>query len=87
MRELQMSEVASGVAEVFDDIVTLTLQCRFTNCTHAGEPGCAVRQSIEQQHLSPTRFERWLKLAAEDGANTGIAAVRRARPAKGRRRK
>ena len=36
MRELQMSEVAAGVAEVFDDIVAMTLECRFTNCTHTG---------------------------------------------------
>ena len=43
MRELQMSEVASGVAEVFDDIVAMTLECRFSNCTHADEPACAIR--------------------------------------------
>ena len=85
MRELQLSEVASGVAEVFDDIVALTLECRFTNCTHSGEPRCAVRAALDQGELAPARYERWCKLAAEDRVNTGIAAVRRARPAKGRR--
>ncbi|MES2904924.1 MAG: ribosome small subunit-dependent GTPase A [Pseudomonadota bacterium] len=87
MRELQMSEVTSGVAEVFDDIVAITLQCRFTNCTHADEPGCAVRAAIEQKTLDSARFARWRKLADEDGVNSGMAAVRRARRGtKGRRK-
>ncbi len=87
MRELQMSEVASGVAEVFDDIVAVTLECRFTNCTHAQEPGCAVRVAIGRGELALSRYERWRKLADEDNVNTAIASVRRARPAKGGRRK
>lgn len=87
MRELQMSEVAGGVAEVFDDIVNVTLACRFTNCTHAQEPGCAVRVAISRGELELSRYRRWCKLAAEDSANTEIASVRRARPAKGGKRK
>lgn len=87
MREIQMSEVASGVAEVFDDIVAVTLECRFTNCTHSDEPECAVRAAMEQGTLEPGRYERWRKLADEDSVNTGNAAVRRARPSKGGRRK
>ena len=79
MRELQMSEVTSGVAEVFDDIVAITLQCRFTNCTHADEPECAIRTAFAQGTLAPARFARWRKLADEDVVNTGVAAVRRAR--------
>jgi ribosome biogenesis GTPase len=86
MRELQMSEVASGVAEVFDDIVAATLDCRFTNCTHTQEPGCAVRDAILEGELTSSRFERWRKLGAEDRTNTDVAAVRRARSAKGRKR-
>lgn len=87
MRELQMSEVTSGVAEVFDDVVATTLECRFTNCTHADEPGCAVRAAIAEGTLAPDRVERWRKLTNEDVVNTGIAAVRRGRPAKiGKRR-
>jgi ribosome biogenesis GTPase len=87
MRELQMSEVTAGVAEVFDDVVAVTLACRFSNCTHADEPGCAIQDAIAQGTLEPRRFERWRKLAAEDVLNTGIAATRRARPSKpGKRR-
>jgi ribosome biogenesis GTPase len=87
MRELQMSEVSAGVAEVFEDIVAITLACRFTNCTHADEPGCAIRDAIARGALERFRFERWRKLDAEDVFNTGMAATRRARPKKlGKRR-
>lgn len=82
MRELQMSEVTSGVAEVFDDLVETARECRFTNCAHADEPGCAIRAGISELTLDPARVERWRKLSDEDVINTGNAAVRRARPAK-----
>ena len=86
MRELQMSEVTSGVAEVFDDIAAMTLECRFTNCTHTGEPECAIRAAIEQKTLEPARLQRWRKLTDEDVVNTGNAAIRRVRSGKVRKR-
>lgn len=85
MREIQMSEVASGVAEVFDDVTATSLECRFRNCTHIDQPGCAVQAAIASGALAPARVERWRKLTSEDEANTGIAARRRARPAKKRK--
>ena len=87
MRELQMSEVTSGVAEVFDDIAAMTLECRFTNCTHVAEPGCAIRAAIEQKTLEPARLQRWRKLTDEDVVNTGNAAIRRVRHGNARKRK
>jgi ribosome biogenesis GTPase len=87
MRVLQMSEVAAGVADLFDDIVALTLQCRFNNCTHGDEPGCAIRAALAQGTLDPDRLERWRKLADEDELNSSNAALRRARPAKTNKRK
>jgi ribosome biogenesis GTPase len=87
MRELQMSEVSSGVAEVFDDIVAVALDCRFTNCTHANEPACAIRAAITLGALDPARVARWRKLTNEDIVNTGDAAIRRGRTKKqGQRR-
>ncbi|MCU6454378.1 ribosome small subunit-dependent GTPase A [Sphingomonas sp. A2-49] len=86
MRELQMSEVAAGVAEVFDDVTDVALACRFSNCGHGDEPGCAIQAAIGAGTLDPDRFDRWRKLAREDVENSGAAAVRRARPAKGHRR-
>lgn len=76
MRELQMSQVATGVTEVFDDVTAVTLECRFANCAHADEPGCAVRGAVAEGVLDPARVERWRKLAGED------AASRRPRPAR-----
>ncbi len=87
MRELQMSEVTSGVAEVFDDVVAITLECRFTNCTHVDEPGCAIRAAFAQGALEPARFARWRKLMDEDVVNTGVAALRHARRGKVSKRK
>ncbi|HEY0043575.1 MAG TPA: ribosome small subunit-dependent GTPase A [Allosphingosinicella sp.] len=87
MRELQMSEVTSGVAEVFDDIVAIALECRFANCTHSDEPGCAIQAAFAQGRLEPARFDRWRKLAEEDVINSGAAATRRARPRKGFKKK
>lgn len=87
IRELQMSEVTSGVADLFDDLVAMTLGCRFSNCTHAEEPGCAIRAAIEQKTLEPARLQRWRKLTSEDVVNTQNAAVRRLRHGNVRKRK
>lgn len=82
MRELQMSDVASGVTDVFDDVTDVALECRFANCTHGEEPGCAIRAAIAEGTLDPARVERWRKLAQEDAVNSSSAAVRRSRPGK-----
>lgn len=79
MREFQISDATSGIAEVFDDIVALTLECRFTNCSHEAEPGCAIQAAMAQGTLTLTRLERWRKLSAEDIVNTDSLAERRSR--------
>jgi ribosome biogenesis GTPase len=89
MRELQMSEVATGVNEVFDDVTAVALECRFTNCAHLNDPGCAICAAMAAGRLDPARVDRWRKLSQEDDANSGVAALRRTRRTKGgdRRRK
>lgn len=87
MRELQMSQMTSGVAEVFDDITAISLQCRFTNCTHANEPGCTIRAAVAKGLLAPARIARWRKLTTEDQVNTGNALLRRRRPGRAGNRK
>jgi ribosome biogenesis GTPase len=79
MRELQMSEVASGVAEVFDDVTAMTLECRFANCTHVDQPGCAIHAAVTEGDLDSARVERWRKLSQEDAVNSRAAGVRRSR--------
>ncbi len=87
MRELQMSEVSSGVTEVFDDVTTVALECRFSNCTHIAEPGCAINAAMAAGALDPERVARWRKLAHEDAANSGAAAARRSRSGNAANRK
>jgi ribosome biogenesis GTPase len=86
MRELQMSDVTFGVADVFDDIVATALECRFTNCSHGDEPGCAIRAAISEGSIGAARVARWRKLTDEDAVNTGRAELRRARPRKAGKR-
>jgi ribosome biogenesis GTPase len=87
MRELQMSEVTSGVAEVFDDVAAITLECRFTNCTHKDEPDCAIRAAVALGTLEPARLARWQKLADEDAGKITRSTFGRSLAGKtGRRR-
>jgi ribosome biogenesis GTPase len=79
MRELQLFDVAAGLDEVFADIVTLAGACRFADCSHGGEPGCAVASAIEAGSLDAARLRRWRKLAAEEAFNSASLVERRAR--------
>lgn len=78
MRELQLTNVETGIAELFDDLVALADRCRFTDCQHETEPGCAIRQALEQGEIDAPRLARWRKLAAEDRFNSSTLAERRA---------
>jgi ribosome biogenesis GTPase len=79
MRELQLSDAAEGLEEVFSDILSLARQCRFSDCSHQGEPGCAVQDALNGGMLDPVRLDRWRKLTAEDALNTASLAERRTR--------
>lgn len=65
MRELQLSECAEGIASLFDEVEDVTRQCRFRDCRHDGEKGCAVASALENGDLDPRRVENYLKLRAE----------------------
>lgn len=79
MRELQLVDVADAIEDVFGDIATLAESCRFSDCTHESEPGCAVLAAIEAGDLDPGRLKRYRKLLSEDRRNTESLAERRAR--------
>ena len=87
MRELQVSDAAEGLAEVFDDVTALVAACRFSNCTHQSEPGCAVRAALKAGTLSGERLMRWRKLSAEDASNTLDISRKHSRPTTGSRRR
>lgn len=79
IRELQLTDAKSGLEDVFADIVALAETCRFSDCGHETEPGCAVRMAIEAGTLEANRLKRWRKLVAEDARNTESLADRHAR--------
>ena len=66
IRELALDD--SDVDEVFEDITDLELECRFNDCTHGNEPGCALKQAIRDGKLDPKRFNSYMKLKAEEEA-------------------
>lgn len=65
MRELQLWDGGEGVAETFDDIEELAIQCKFTDCLHKNEPGCAVQAAIENGDIDESRLKSYLKLKRE----------------------
>jgi ribosome biogenesis GTPase / thiamine phosphate phosphatase len=65
MRELGLLGASDGLDDSFSDIHALSLNCRFANCTHLQEPGCAVLQAIEARELSEYRYQSYLKLRKE----------------------
>jgi ribosome biogenesis GTPase / thiamine phosphate phosphatase len=79
MRELRLAEAAEGIAATFDDLDALSHTCRFTDCAHESEPGCAIRAALEDGTLDPDRLLRWRKLIAEDRHNNETVHEARAR--------
>jgi ribosome biogenesis GTPase len=57
MRELQLTNAATGIADVFEDIERLSAQCRFKDCQHETEPGCAVQAAVADGRLDPSRLQ------------------------------
>jgi len=79
MRELQLADCEQGIEETFSEISGLARQCRFTDCQHENEPGCAVRAAIESGDFDGRRLSNYLKLMKEQELNTATLAERRAR--------
>ena len=77
MRELQLTDTAAGLALLFADLEALAARCRFRDCAHAGEPGCAVAEALEAGEIDAARVERWKVLVAEDSFNTQSLSGRR----------
>jgi ribosome biogenesis GTPase len=79
MRELQLADAAAGIDDLFADIVALAGACRFADCRHESEPGCAVRAAIEEGRLDTARLGRYRKLANEERRNSEELWQRHAR--------
>ena len=68
MRELQLWDVGESLNQAFDDIDDLAPDCRFRDCRHKTEPGCAVKAAVAAGTLPSSRYESFLKLQAERDA-------------------
>jgi ribosome biogenesis GTPase len=79
MRELQLADAADGIDSVFADLTDLASRCRFSDCHHEAEPGCAIQAEVEAGRLDPSRLARWRKLQREDARNSETLAEARAR--------
>ena len=82
MRSVGMWEAEDGLAEAFADVEAFAANCKFTDCAHGGEPGCAVRAAIADGSLPASRFESQQKLTRELAAlearrDAGARAVSR----------
>jgi ribosome biogenesis GTPase len=65
VRELQLWEAGEAVEDLFGEIRALALRCRFSDCAHGNEPGCAVRAALATGELEEARFAAYQKFKAE----------------------
>ena len=85
MRELHLWLAADGLEEAFEDIVELEAQCRFADCRHEGEPGCAIQEALADGRLDPARWRSYRELQQElAGLEERLARRERSRARRGR---
>jgi len=80
MREVGILAVNDGMDDNFDDIHDLALQCRFSNCGHGNEQGCAVLQAIKEGTLHLERYQNYVKLKTESEINLNSRRGKKNRP-------
>ncbi|MEH6448659.1 MAG: ribosome small subunit-dependent GTPase A [Oleispira sp.] len=66
MRELQLSNAEQGIEQTFMDIVELSQRCKFSDCSHSNEPGCAIQSALSTHALTHAHLANYLKLLKED---------------------
>ena len=69
MRELGNMSADAGINETFSEIIELSKQCKFNNCTHVNEAGCAILEAIDKDLLSEKRYQNYLSLKRESSYN------------------
>ncbi|MCA2212286.1 ribosome small subunit-dependent GTPase A [Jidongwangia harbinensis] len=87
IRGVGLLDTAAGLDHAFADIAELAAHCRFGDCRHGAEPGCAVAAALHDGTLSPRRLERWRKLHQEVEVESARRSVRLAGAAERRRRR
>lgn len=78
MREIQLADCKEGISTTFADIEALAEQCRFADCQHQNEPGCAIQKAVQCDELDARRLANYQKLLKEEALNSASLAERRA---------
>lgn len=89
MREVTLMDHGEGLDETFDDIRDLAEQCRFSNCRHENEPGCAIKLAIEEDRLDEDRLDHYriLRQEVQEAEQKRVEMDRRRQSRGGRRPK
>lgn len=77
MRELRVAELDQSIGAVFEDIESLAMQCRFADCQHEAEPGCAVLRAIQENKIDARRLASYKKLLRENALATTTLVEKR----------
>ncbi|MEB2847976.1 ribosome small subunit-dependent GTPase A [Rhizobiales bacterium RZME27] len=72
IRTLYVSDVADGIDSFFSDITERASHCRFRDCSHVHEPGCAVQEAVMSGALAADRLDRWRTLSSENRERTPV---------------
>ena len=79
MRELKVAEVGAALGIVFDEIDAMASKCKFVDCAHVSEPGCAIRDAVENGEIDARRVKNYQKLLRENERNSASLAEKRSR--------
>ena len=75
MRELGLVDAERGVSDTFSDIEELIIQCRFRDCSHGKEPGCAIQRALKNGELDKKRWQMYQNLLGESRSNADKKAI------------
>lgn len=76
VRECQLPDCEHGLKDLFDDVIRIAQRCRFRNCSHEGDAGCAIGLALESGELDARRLANYKKLNAEQAHNSRSLAER-----------
>jgi len=77
MREVGIADSTSGLEITFDKIISLSLNCKFKDCTHTNEAGCSVLEAVEKGEIDKNSYENYLKMEREKAHFESTTAERR----------
>ena len=82
MREVGIADTTGGLETTFDKIIILSKNCKFNDCTHINETGCAVLEAVEKREMDSSSYENYMKMQREKTYFESTLAERRKRDKK-----